>query len=870
MYKRQFHGGGTVATVDAQSNIVLTDAYIAHVNEILDKADDHGMKVGLVVAWQNLYLPGGGADPGNPVSNTVRGTVTEDNSYAYGRQMVDAFGDHPAVSMWVFGGDAGTNNTEANKQVWRNMADGVRDAGSTLDITYHTPTSPFDQLNYAGEPWLDFIAPETGHAQTPAETESELIAAANAYQLPVWQGEPRYFNINFTWVREAFRNPGVAEVEADAIAARNAGVAGYVYGDAGRWNWCGGFGDSSPCQRSNIAASFGAGEQAVIDVFRDGTSGVTPPTTTTPATPDGTTLFSVDARGFAGTEVLTVTVDGSSAGTLSFGTAASTESLQLPGGASWEDIRLGFAGSAGRDLDIDSFTLGGDVRGMVAGDVLVSGQWTGSECSPLGDPIHSVLHCTAVVEFPADDAPVAPADTTPPTVSLTSPTTIEPAEVTLTGVFADSASGVESVGVTISRISDSPIQNWNGAGWAAGASAMTLQATIDGSGAWALPGVDLTVGATYEVAIQATDAAGNVSPLVVQTIVAEEPDLDPPVVASVTPVDGTAVAAGPVDVVAQVSDTSSGVDRVRIFVRKASTGEYWDGDAWVAGWSWVLATPDDTGSWTIPSVDASDPGRYSVLVWAWDAAENLASWNDNPQSKFVVDAPDLDAPVVASVTPVDGTAVAAGPVDVVAQVSDTSSGVDRVRIFVRKASTGEYWDGDAWVAGWSWVLAAPDGNGAWMLPGVDVSDVDAYQVLVWAWDTEDNLARWNDNPRSTFSATAPVVDLDAPVVSSIAPADSAAVTTGFVDVVADVSDTGSGVDRVRLFVRKNSTGEFWDGSAWVSNWSWVLGTADGAGAWTVPKVDVSDSGSYRVLVWAWDTEGNLANFSVNPQSLFTT
>ena len=268
-YADPFNGGGTVARLEASGEVVLTPEYIAHVGEILDAAERHGRKVGLVAAWQNLYLPGGGADAGNPVSDTVRGTIHAGNSYAYGVQLVEAFGDHPAVSMWVFGGDAGSNNTEENKVVWRNMAAGVRDAGSSLDITYHTPTSTFDQLNYAGEEWLDFVSPETGHGQTAAETQSELLAAADAYQIPVWQGEARYFNINFDWVPGEFRNPGVPQVRADAVAARNAGVAGYVYGDAGRWNWCGGFGDASPCDRQNVAASFGAAEEAVINVFAE-------------------------------------------------------------------------------------------------------------------------------------------------------------------------------------------------------------------------------------------------------------------------------------------------------------------------------------------------------------------------------------------------------------------------------------------------------------------------------------------------------------------------------------------------------------------------------------------------------------------------
>ncbi|MFT7473494.1 MAG: hypothetical protein ACI81L_000409 [Verrucomicrobiales bacterium] len=267
-YNLNFAGGGQVGSMK-NGELILNNAYVTHARKILDAADRHGMKVGLVAAWQNLYLPGGGADNGVATSNAVRGTITTNNAYAYGRHIAEKFGDHPAVSMWVFGGDAGTNNTEANKAVWREMARGVRDAGNTLSITYHTPTSEFGQLNYAGESWLDFVAPETGHAQDASATESELRAAKHAYAKPVWQGEPRYFNINFDWVNAAFRNPGVNEVRADAQAAENAGVSGYVYGDAGRWTWCAGFGDSTPCNANNVAASFGDGERAVIDVFRN-------------------------------------------------------------------------------------------------------------------------------------------------------------------------------------------------------------------------------------------------------------------------------------------------------------------------------------------------------------------------------------------------------------------------------------------------------------------------------------------------------------------------------------------------------------------------------------------------------------------------
>ena len=268
-YLHNYAGGEQVGRFE-NGEIVLSDGYISHVRAILDAADRRGQKLGLVAAWQNTYLPGG--DTGNDeLSNRVEGTLTTVNADAYGRQIAQAFGDHPAVSMWVFGGDPGMNNTEANKAVWRIMAQALRDEGMSQPITYHTATASFDHLNYVGEPWLDFVAPETGHSQEAEATEEQLRIAVEAYDVPVWQGESRYFNINFDWQRDGFQNPGRAEVVADAEAARRAGVSGYVYGDAGRWAWCifqNGNGDTSPCDADNISASFGQAERDVIAVFR--------------------------------------------------------------------------------------------------------------------------------------------------------------------------------------------------------------------------------------------------------------------------------------------------------------------------------------------------------------------------------------------------------------------------------------------------------------------------------------------------------------------------------------------------------------------------------------------------------------------------
>ncbi len=276
-YIDSYPGGGTVGEF-TNGEIVLSAGYIAHVNDILDTAHAHGMKVGLVVAWQNLYLPDGMSDAHLPSSDLVRQTLDTRNADAYGRQMVTAFGFHPAVNAWVFGGDGGTNNTVDNIAVWDIMAQAIRDEGSTLDIGIHLPPYEYDSLLYADVDFLDFAAPEIGHNKTPAEAQWEMEQAVAAYDIPVWMGEARYFNNDFQWLPESKRNPGAIEMAQDAQASKNAGVSGYLYGDAGRWNWCAGYGDSTPCDRENIVDSFGLGEDAVIAIFSNPTP---PPTTTT-------------------------------------------------------------------------------------------------------------------------------------------------------------------------------------------------------------------------------------------------------------------------------------------------------------------------------------------------------------------------------------------------------------------------------------------------------------------------------------------------------------------------------------------------------------------------------------------------------------
>lgn len=100
-------------------------------------------------------------------------------------------------------------------------------------------------------------------------------------------------------------------------------------------------------------------------------------------------------------------------------------------------------------------------------------------------------------------------DTVAPTAGITSPVSgtyaLLPA---ITGTAADAVSGIQSVGVAVTRQSDG--QYWNGSAWVAG----PLWVSAVGTTTWTFSGITtaaLDSGATYLFSLSAYDGAGNVS-----------------------------------------------------------------------------------------------------------------------------------------------------------------------------------------------------------------------------------------------------------------------------------------------------------------------------------------------------------------------
>ena len=163
------------------------------------------------------------------------------------------------------------------------------------------------------------------------------------------------------------------------------------------------------------------------------------------------------------------------------------------------------------------------------------------------------------------------------------------------------------------------------------ASAVTVDAQLDGAAFTS--GTPVTGEGTHQLAVTATDAAGNQASLAVGFAI----DTTPPAFVTVLPANGSAVAAAPVTLQGQVT----GATAVTVDGQPATLS----GQGFTAG---PYTLTEGTRTWTIVAADA---------------AGNTASWTHRITL-------DTHAPTVAISQPAAGAVVKDGAVDVVGSAQD--------------------------------------------------------------------------------------------------------------------------------------------------------------------------------------------------------
>ncbi len=274
--------GNMQASLDANDQIVLGQAYADDYLWFLDQAHARGLKVGFVAAWGVRYVHGDWAN--GFCTNLLQGPLKVDTSYNVGAQLAADFANHPAIAYWVLGGDNFCGSSDAERedpQIWANLASGLRDGGVTKPITFHSsPLIPY-MLEFIDEPWVDFLSIETGHCLPASLTESILAdAVAHPSGKDIFAAEMRYESFEPDWEGCAEHGPGdpvvASDVADDTTGALRAGVSGLLFGHDDRWRWL-----------PNALSTLGSpGEQAFLNLVLPHMADAPPPPPPPPPPPD--------------------------------------------------------------------------------------------------------------------------------------------------------------------------------------------------------------------------------------------------------------------------------------------------------------------------------------------------------------------------------------------------------------------------------------------------------------------------------------------------------------------------------------------------------------------------------------------------------
>ena len=166
------------------------EEYFAHVDWVVNKANELGLYVGLLPTWGDKWNKKWGVGPE---------IFTPENARAYGEWLGRRYKD--AGIIWILGGDRPIES-EAHKEITRAMALGLRagDGGAHL-LTFHPPGGNGSSSWFHDDEWLDFNMRQNGHVteftgrydQTRADYERTPIKAVVDGE-PIYEDHPVSFN----------------------------------------------------------------------------------------------------------------------------------------------------------------------------------------------------------------------------------------------------------------------------------------------------------------------------------------------------------------------------------------------------------------------------------------------------------------------------------------------------------------------------------------------------------------------------------------------------------------------------------------------------------------------------------------------------
>jgi hypothetical protein len=201
------------------------DEYFAHVDWIVNRAEELGLVIGMLPTWGDKWNKKWGQGPE---------IFTPDNAAVYGEFLGKRYRDKPIV--WILGGDRPIE-ADAHSAIIRAMAAGIKkgDGGRGL-MTYHPMGGQTSARWFHKDAWLNFNMLQSGHEVDRDNWQRIAADYARTPAKPCLDGEPGYedhpnkFDPKNGWLTEK-------DVRKSLYWSLFAGGCGYTYGCHDIWQF---------------------------------------------------------------------------------------------------------------------------------------------------------------------------------------------------------------------------------------------------------------------------------------------------------------------------------------------------------------------------------------------------------------------------------------------------------------------------------------------------------------------------------------------------------------------------------------------------------------------------------------------------------
>jgi large repetitive protein len=336
-------------------------------------------------------------------------------------------------------------------------------------------------------------------------------------------------------------------------------------------------------------------------------------------------------------------------------------------------------------------------------------------------------------------------------------------------------------------------------------------------------------------------------------------DNQPPSTVTITqPYPNWVFSGSPVNVMVYAyDDIDIGVASVGVAIyRNVGGGQYWNGTGWQTTNTVVPAIPLAIGrpftNWYY-SFTPPPGGVFAVAAIAYDAAGNFTI---APYQNFYVT--DNVAPRVTLTTPTPSQALRQRPVVITGLATDNAGVGDTQIAIYRPTEAGQFWNGKEWQASYTTVsatLANPGATTTTYTYSFDPPQAGGYfYTAAIALDTSYNYSL---TPFTLFTlpdTTAPTARIKTP---------TAGLTEGTLTIFGSATDDVA-VNRVGIAIYRASTGQYWNGTDWKTDFATIPATLTTPGdSTTTYTLDYIPPAPDTYYIAAVPSDGNY-NYSITP------